>query len=192
VCSRYHHALSTRFHPLHYMAERGLAEFVRQLPDNFQTRTLVGFPVKRRKGPPPMSEGHLRQVQECLETSFRAVGIAERFDESLILMKRALGLGTIRYVSRNVRRRPGVSAELNAADRRAVQAHTRLDLALYTWALDRFEESVAGHGASFEDELRRFRRSNARYSRIMWPLDRLDERGAKAMRLVKSKLRSQR
>jgi len=107
--SRYNHMRSSRSHPLHHLARQGISleEFVRVSPDNYQTRTLAGIEPRPGQGYPVLTERDLEQVKANVEEHFGLVGIAERFDPSLILARRSLGLERILYVSRNVRRHPG-------------------------------------------------------------------------------------
>jgi hypothetical protein len=189
--SRYHHARSSRFHPLHHLAREcdSLEEFVRISPDNYQTRTLAGVEPIPGRGHPTLTEQHLEQVKQNVERHFALVGITERFDESLVLARRSLGLERIHYVNRNVRRRPGRDPSLSGSPRQVVEDHSRLDLKLYDWARGRHEEAIEADRESFERELREFQEANARYARLLWPVDALSHRAIRAARYLRRLLR---
>ena len=187
VRSRYNHMRSSRSHPLHHLARQGISleEFVRISPDNYQARTLAGIEPTPGQGYPPFSERDLEQVKANVEDHFGLVGIAERFDESLVLARRSLGLERVRYVSRNVRRRPGQAPPMSESTRQIVEDHARLDLALYRWAVARLDRAIDADRDAFESELAAFRAVNARYSRWMWPVDAVSYRTTKAARYLR-------
>jgi len=185
--SRYNHMRTSRFHSLHYLAKQGmsLGEFARMPPDNFQTRTLAGIEMIPGKPHPRLSQEHLDLARENLEKHFCEVGITERFDESLILIKKRLGLERIHYVRRNVRRRLERAEPLKSPTRQAMEENSRLDLALYDWAVARLDGAIESKKEAFEKELSAFKKANAIYSRTMWPLDKLSHRLTKATWLLR-------
>jgi hypothetical protein len=78
--------------------------------------------------------------------SFAFVGIRERFEESVVLLQRLLGLEAVPYFDRHVNPdRPRVE-DVPAPLLAAIAAHNRLDTALYAFALELFEERVARTG----------------------------------------------
>ncbi len=94
--------------------------------------------------------------------SMALAGITERFDESVLLLGRAMGWRRGCYASANATRgRPPVE-ELPPSTLDLLRASNQLDLALYDHARRRHEERVAALGAPFREELRRFVAANAR------------------------------
>jgi len=92
-------------------------------------------------------------VEEAKEnlSRFAFIGIQERFEESLVLLQRMLGLAYIPYEDRHVSRpgqRPGAD-DISAEQRALIVDHNRLDIELYRHALALFEEAVAEAGESF-------------------------------------------
>lgn len=76
---------------------------------------------------------------------FWFVGIQERFDESLVLLQRMLGLDPIPYFNRHVSTeggRPTVD-EISDEERALILEHNQLDAELYEFGLGLFEEAVA-------------------------------------------------
>lgn len=187
IRSRYNHMRASRSHPLHHLARQGISleEFVRVSPDNYQTRTLSGIEPIPGQGYPALTQRDLERIKANVEDHFGLVGIAERFDASLILARRTLGLEQVRYVSRNVRRRPGQVPPLSDATRQVVEDHARFDLELYGWALARLERAIEADREAFESELAAFRAANARYSKLMWPVDAVSYRTTKAARYLR-------
>jgi hypothetical protein len=136
-----------------------------------------------------LTEWHLEQVKRNVERQFALVGITERFDESLVLARRSLGLERIHNVKRNVRRRPGAEPSLSRSTRQVIEDHSRLDLALYDWARSRHERAIQADREAFERELRAFLEDNAAYSRLMGPVDALGYRATRAARYLRHLLR---
>jgi Galactose-3-O-sulfotransferase len=87
---------------------------------------------------------------------FLVVGLTERFDESFILIRRALGWRVPMYETHNVS-----AAELPAPPTPAaidqIRERNRFDLALYEHAAKLFAAAVASHGPSFAREVAAFR-----------------------------------
>lgn len=193
VRSRWNHARSTRYHPLHRFAlEQGLAGFALNSPDNFQLRSLLELePVNGQH--PPLDESHVERALDNLERHFPVVGLADRFDESLVLMQRLIGLESIHYVRRNVRRPAGRDqsaprASVDDAAARAIEATTRLDRLLCERAIERFDAQVAAV-PGFAEALARFREENERYSKKMWLVDAASHRWSKTLRRVRAVVR---
>lgn len=179
VRSQYQHV---RRHPGHLLHERAKAypdlrtyiESGLSLEmDNSQTRALAGDTETPFGACTPSM---LARAKEHLEHAFRVVGITERFDESLVLMRLAFGWDRLRYVPINVdrsRREP-----LSEADLELVRTRNGLDLDLYEWASRRFQATVEAI-EDFPTLVASFRRANASYrpwGRLLETPRRLAER----------------
>jgi hypothetical protein len=133
--------------------------------DNAQVRYLAGeggrivdVPVGR------CTRTMLDVAAERLE-QFAFVGASERFDASIVLLRRLLGWRGCRYVPANATGgRPRVD-EIDVATLALLREHNELDSVLYRQALRRFEERVGALGEAFRRELALFSASNERYAR---------------------------
>ena len=136
---------------LDFSLEEGLERKI-YLYDNFMTRFLWGGESLFGELPPDA----LERAKENL-AGFWFVGISERLDDSIILLGRKLGVGLMPYWHRHVNpQRP--SLEESTDDLRALIAeHNAVDVELYRFARDRFQESApAPHDLAPEvEELRR-------------------------------------
>jgi hypothetical protein len=133
--------------------------------DNHQTRMLadVDRAVPFGQCTPEMLETAKRNVAD----HFAVVGLLERFDETVILMRRTMGWRWPYYVPRNVTAvRPGRD-QIEPGTVGAIQACNPLDMALYRYATERFEEQVGAEGSGFGREVRRFRSLNRWYGRLV-------------------------
>jgi hypothetical protein len=114
--------------------------------DNSQTRQLSG----RQFG--ALGPEALADAQNNLE-GFLVAGLTERFEETFVLLRRALRLRLPLYITRNV------SAPFEASARAVdlLRARNELDVELYRFAQDHFIRKVAGQAPSFGFEASAFR-----------------------------------
>jgi hypothetical protein len=136
-------------------------QIVARLESNMQTWILAG-PHDSHLQPPPgeMLARAKDNLQACT-----VVGLTERFDETLLLLRRAFGWRWPLYVRRNVNRQRPSSSAIPAGVRRRVEADNALDVALYAEARARFKAQIVTYGPSFERDLRLFRAMNAAWQR---------------------------
>lgn len=120
------------------------------------------------------AEAHLRE-------HFAAVGLTERFDESLLVFKRHLGWGWVCYLKENISPgRPSLS-EVPAAARRAIERRNELALALYDRAARCFDEQGRRAGLARRD-IDRFHACNRAYATAWGPVVRVARRAKAWMR----------
>jgi hypothetical protein len=169
VISRYNHVLSRRDailgdpqHWLHRFVRSGM-DFEKFIQagvdprlDNGQTRVISG----RSLGDEQVSLGReaLEDAKRNLE-KFLVVGLTERFDESFILVRRALGWKLPMYETDNVSTRR-MSEPPTQAVIELIRERNELDLELYEYARELFSGQVDRHGASFQREVAAFRALN--------------------------------
>ena len=87
------------------------------------------------------------------------VGLTERFDDSFILLRRALGWRLPMYMSVNAAR-TSEGAPVDEGAIAAIRKRNRFDLELYHFARGLFEAAVARHGSSLRRELAAFQALN--------------------------------
>jgi hypothetical protein len=127
--------------------------------DNSQTRALAGD-TSTPFG--ECSEAMLKAAKANIDKHFSVVGLTERFDETLMLLRKAFGWSNMFYVRANVapnrhRRDPVPSSTL-----RRIEKQNALDMELYRWAVERFDRSLTSD-PTLASDLRRFRRTNGLY-----------------------------
>ncbi len=139
--------------------------------DNGQMRALAGiadvYSFLDNSGPVvpfgACTEAHLDLAKKNLD-KFLVVGLTERFDESVILMKRALGwdLSPL-YIKQNVTADRCYIQELPSGVIDLIRRHNSFDLELYLYAKDLFEKQVKSQDESFTVEVRYFSLLNEMY-----------------------------
>ncbi len=183
--SVYRYVTQNPVHPRHALG-KGLdaSQFLaddRLHPPNAQTRTIAG---------PRIPEDQLLETAKAnLERHFVVAGLAERFDESLLLLQDALGWQDVRYKPRNTSRKTGESAGPPQAVRDLVAERERLDTELYAWVRQRFEQTVDGLGEPFQQRVAAFQQANAANTAFHDRFEPLVQRGEAAARRVLYHLR---
>jgi hypothetical protein len=174
VPSMYHYARRKQTHRLHdqlIQSGIGLDEFVRTATDpgldNLYTRMVSGTkPGRMASAPggktrwvaPELDREDLEQAKRNLDR-FRVVGLTERFDETFILIRRALGWKLPMYETHNVKQGPR-SEPPSFETIELIRQRNQLDLELYAHAKELFSAAVEREGASFGRELTVFKALN--------------------------------
>jgi hypothetical protein len=170
VLSFYYYARST---PDHYLYSQlanerldlktALARELTSELSNGQIRQLAGEEWEDPQR--VITRAALEQAQANL-THFRVVGLLEEFDASLLLLRRAFGWHFPFYVKENVTNEKPDQTFLDPETRGLIEEANRLDIELYEYARNLFEEQCRAAGDSFAEELRHFRRANRASARL--------------------------
>jgi hypothetical protein len=140
--------------------EEALVEMRPPQITNLATRFLSGSAAPPMTGDLPASA--LDDAKESLRC-FAFIGIQERFEESLVLLQRLLGLGALPYRDRHVSSgdaRPTVD-EIPEEQRALIEEYNALDAELYRFGLELFEEAVAAADESFAADVEALRAQSA-------------------------------
>lgn len=127
---------------------------------NLMTKSLCGAKTADTEA------AMLERAWNHLSQRFTCFGLVERFDESLLLLKDALGLSSIFYDRRNVNKQRTAVDELPEATRNLIMDHNVLDLELYARAEALLDERIGEAGSAFQAQLATYRKINERYQRI--------------------------
>nr|XP_027213681.1 galactosylceramide sulfotransferase-like isoform X1 [Penaeus vannamei] len=109
-------------------------------------------------------EGEVLSKARWLNETFNLVMVAERFDESLVLLKHLMCWNTedVAYVEARVRR-PTYRTELSEAQKDRLRQLNRQDVILYKFFREIFEEKVKAFGEErMQREVEELRQANAR------------------------------
>lgn len=169
VLSDYYFILRAPIHPLYKRVALGnvtLRDYVSSKMslsvDNGQVRVLCGEPdVAYGDCPRAM----LEEAKHNLEDYFSVVGLAERFDESAVLMKRTFGWKMPLYVRHNVTKDRPHKERIPEDVLRLIEEQNALDIELYRFASGLFEKALGEQSNSFKAELLAFKCANAMYGR---------------------------
>lgn len=168
VISFYRYVQHTPTHFLHHYAlepHMTLQKFVNSKlsldVDNLQTRLLAG--VWYDDAPYGAYGGELLEVAKRNLRQCAVVGLMERFDETLLLLKHTYQWRNIFYIKHNIGQRFSDLTDLTEETLEAIRDHNRLDLHLYQYAQSLLEEQLRQQGFAFKAKLRSFQAANQVY-----------------------------
>jgi hypothetical protein len=132
--------------------------------DNWQTRAVSGIQEDFGR----CSEDTLRQAKQNIVQWFSVCGITERFDETLVLLRRALAWEwrSLYYTRENATRRRPSRLDVPRSWIEAAERQNPLDLELYAFARRRLERSF-DEDAELRRDSEHIRQRNARYEPIL-------------------------
>lgn len=166
--SDYHYVTSTPTHPIYkHVKNLSLVEYfqsgitgqlsngqIRLLSGNCLTND-VGVPSKRQ-----MEQTDLELAVQNLAREFIAIGLLERFDESLLLFRRRLNWRWPFYMKENVTSRMYHRKDISNEDIETIRRLNVLDIELYQKVKLEFERQIKMEGMSFKRELITFKLLN--------------------------------
>jgi hypothetical protein len=160
------------------VAEMSLADFVRfdhpASRPNAQTLQVAGAAPQDAATDP---DGVLERAKDHIDEHFVVAGITERFDETIMLMKRRLDWPRLPYYvtsrvgkkTASAGRSPSQRESMDAGVSALIAEKNALDVELYTYVRDRFAAEVRRVGDAFQAEVQAFQRSNRRIAPFLAP-----------------------
>ena len=145
--------------------ELSLEEFVLTYPgvQNGMTKNLAGIVLQTQLGTAEANQqlvcdrSSLEIARANLQQHFKFVGISERFDESLLLLRQILGWKIPLFDKSNTSKKP---KNIDRKVLKLIERHNELDLQLYESATTAFEELIAKQEFAFEREIAKFHKAN--------------------------------
>lgn len=168
VISEYFYILSSPGHPLFsHVAKKNvsLVDFVKKWnAPNLQTKKISGTTFAKNSGVSQdvevNADNMLKMAKENLSKHFTVVGLTERFDETLILLKREFGWDWPFYIRDNVTKDKAAREDIPVSTLTVIREHNRLDAELYEYVKKRFIDQINSQGKSFYDEVEKFKELN--------------------------------
>ncbi|MEM8677101.1 MAG: sulfotransferase family 2 domain-containing protein [Cyanobacteria bacterium P01_G01_bin.67] len=128
---------------------------------NGQTRFLSGNQESEING-----KEILKQAKKNLQEYFSVVGIQEKFDESLLMLRNKLAWKKMPYYyRRNTNRTKSYRQEISNSTRAAIEKYNELDLELYEYATKIFEQKLKQQNGKIERKLQLFKLKNQVYGK---------------------------
>src|SRR6266581_2332084 len=141
VISAFYFMRSYKLHPLYWkfkFENWSLEDFVRRSPrENVQCKSVGGAEYEK-----PCTAEICERAKENLVRYFSVVGLSERFEESLALMKLRFGWKLERYAAFNVTGTRPKKRDLSPSLRDLIVEKNSYDVALYECAAKLFQEAV--------------------------------------------------
>jgi hypothetical protein len=163
VISHYYFVRDT---PGHYLQDFATEKSLKELLESRQVLMLNDTHVRLLSGVWG-DLGFGECTQETLETAkrnlrehFSVVGLTERFDETLLLLKSVYGWQNVYYTRKNVTPNRPARDELPPDDLEAIIEANPLDVQLYQYATTLFEEQLRQQGPLFPLKVKAFQSIN--------------------------------
>lgn len=130
--------------------------------DNSQTKYLAGLETPYLKYG-EYSDDILGAAVENIQKHFSVVGLQERFDETMLLLEKALGWKRPLYVKANVTDTRPRKEDLSADTLSTIEKYNELDIELYRLAQERFEKQIEAFGKDMSRQVKLFSLQNKAY-----------------------------
>jgi hypothetical protein len=166
MISAYYFMRNYKLHPLYWKFRREkwtLEDFVRRSPrKNIQCKILAGAEYTK-----PCTAEICETAKEHLLRYFSVVGLSERFEESLALMKLRFGWKLQRYSSFNVTRTRPRKADVPRSTLDLIEETNSFDISLYECAANVFQTAVDTHKAEVTQITRELESARARTQALL-------------------------
>jgi hypothetical protein len=155
VISAYYFAKNYLLHPMHrWISKLTLEEYVRLSPNhNVQTKYLSGRDFIGDYHAGDCTEEMLAMAKENLVRHFSLVGLTERFDEGLAILKIIFGWQISKYAKFNVTKTRLKKTSLPASTEELIKERNRFDVALYDFGVPIFNETRARYGDDVQTQI---------------------------------------
>ena len=172
IISSYYYIEREPRHPLHDAFKKGevTIETLAKRQGRVQACFIAGYQASD-----PIPDGELlAQAKDVLQNRMLAIGITERFDESLLLYNQALGWKVRSYVSANVTSNRPKRDQIAAGELTIIQDNNYVDQSLYDLAREIFEKRIAEQPPAFAGDLASLRRNVTMAHGMSWVRSGID------------------
>jgi hypothetical protein len=178
VLSHYFHARRNPQSPFYdAIQSMSIGDFVRSGlsgdTENRMTKILAGEWVAHLDAEQSCTSAQFETAKANLDRWFPIIGLSERFDESLLLMKHRFQWKNIYYGKRNVTASRPLKDAVPAEELAVVEEYNQYDLAIYEHAIQKFDALLAAQDTTFHQELKRFQTLNGPFNSIYTNYDKL-------------------
>jgi hypothetical protein len=155
VISAYYFARNYLLHPKHrWISKLTLEEYVRISPNhNVQTKYLSGREFVGDYHAGDCTEEMLAMARENLLRHFSLVGLTERFDEGLAILKIIFGWQISKYAKFNVTKTRLKKTSLPASTVELIKERNQYDVSLYDFGVPIFNEIRARYGDEVQKQI---------------------------------------
>jgi len=176
-----------------YVAGELRFEDVIEMPwyTHVQLSRIVGVPADQfiRRRVENITPDSVEIAKQHLTDDFGVVGLTEYYDETLLLLAKALGWKSPPYyLRRNSHTKANKADDIAPHLRHRIEQLAAPEIELYTWVRERFEQHLKELGSEFIHEVAMFREENARFNvrtsrieRVKSPLRRIYRRARKLL-----------
>jgi hypothetical protein len=169
VISHYYYVIRNPQHQLHKQVKDEnltLQEYVSSgittEVNNSQTRILAAID-QSKVGFDKITEAAFKTAKQNLKTHFSVIGVTEKFDETLLLLKKVFDWKTPFYIRENVTKNRQSKQSLPQETLEIIQRYNQLDIQLYQYAQHQLDQQISQYLGNFEKDLNVFKVINQQY-----------------------------
>ena len=151
-----YHELATRMSLIEILEKRAIPEL-----ENGQVRRLAGLSPDLV----PLDQEHLQTAKRNIDQEYAAVGLTERFDETVELLRILLGWPRKGYMPWNVAPARQTDATVTSEARQLIEDRNAFDIDLYAHAVKRFDHQIASLQPEFDKSVKRTQHYNQHWYR---------------------------
>ncbi|MDG2384692.1 MAG: sulfotransferase family 2 domain-containing protein [Pirellulaceae bacterium] len=151
-----YHELATRMSLPEILEKRAIPEL-----ENGQVRRLAGLPLNIG----PLDQAHLQTAKRHMDQEYAAVGLTERFDETVELLRILLRWPRKGYMPWNVAPPRQAELEISSEARQLIEDRNAFDIDLYAHAVQRFDRQIASLQPEFDISVKRTQHYNQHWYR---------------------------
>jgi len=133
--------------------------------DNLMTRTFSGMQITDHDNYNEVTDLDFKLAINNIRNNFALVGIMERFDETILLMKNILGIKKIMYYKVNVNKKRKRNEKLNNKIIDKIISLNKYDIRLYEFILNEFQTKIR-KCEIIERDIMKYRLKNFLYSNL--------------------------
>jgi hypothetical protein len=148
--------------------DMSLPDMLEEVPfyATYQLRLLLGGDDIEAVLHDPLPKNAVEIAKRNLDRQFALAGVLEHYDESLLLMKRALGWTRAYYARQNTGEDRAPTSEVPASVLATLEEACAPETELYRYVRQQTAALIVRQDAAFSAELDRLRRANARFERL--------------------------
>ena len=135
----------------------------------YQLRLLVGGADIESVLHDPLPKNAIAIARQHLAEHFAVAGVTDYYDETLLLMKHALGWTRAFYARQNIDEFRESRNPLPAITMQLLEHECAAEMELYEFVKQQTEDLIAAQDASFRHQLEQLQRANRRFERL-WNL----------------------
>lgn len=176
IISGYYYLHRSPYHALYdsvVKSKMSLSDYITSginpIANNPQVRILTGKGLTDRDGIPygKCPESMLENAIENLNKHFAAIGITNRFDESVLLFKKVLRWSSPFYSKANATKNRPQAREISAETIEIIKQYNDLDMQLFKWANRHMDQQLDKYLPKINRQVSLFNLSNKLMGKIM-------------------------
>jgi sulfotransferase famil protein len=150
-----------------------------RMTDNAHVRLLCGHATGQEVPFGECTPAMLEAAKQNIKTNIALTGLTEKFDATLLLLGKMFGWRNLYYAPQNIAPNESALDRLPPTTLQALRQVNALDIELYRYAREVFDQHIQQQAATFAAELQKFQANNQRWAlfyKIVWGIPQFSVR----------------